>query len=63
MSASVGLIALWTGELAANVDHMRSMSIHQMSEGDLAQFAKFAYKAEQSIQTLSKYVKEKREEK
>ncbi|MEY4345271.1 MAG: hypothetical protein RL032_1103 [Pseudomonadota bacterium] len=61
MSASVGLIALWTGELCANVEHIRHMAIHQMSEEDLAQFAKFVFKAEQGIQCLAKYVKEQRE--
>ena len=41
MNASVGLIALWTGELCANVEHMKAMSIHQMNEEDLARFAKY----------------------
>ena len=62
MSASVGLIALWTGELSANVDHMRSMSIHQLDEKDLALFAKYVYKVEQNAQAIAKYVKEKQEQ-
>ena len=63
MNASVGLIALWTGELSANVDHMKSMSIHQMGEDDLARFAKYASKVEFAATSIAKYVKEKREEK
>lgn len=61
MSASVGLIALWTGELCANAEHMRSMSIHQMSKEDLARFAKFVCKVEQGAQSIAKYVKEQQE--
>jgi hypothetical protein len=61
MAASVGLIALWTGELCANVDHMRSMSIHQLDELDLAQFARYVSKVEQNAQAIAKYIKEQRE--
>ena len=63
MNASVGLIALWTGELAANVDYMKSMAIHQMSEEELARFAKYVGKVEFAATSIAKYVKEKREEK
>lgn len=63
MNASVGLIALWTGELAANVDHMKDMSIHQMTDADLDRFAKYVSRALWNAQSIAKYVKEKREEK
>ena len=58
MSASVGLIALWTGELTANVEHMKSMAIHQMNDAELDQFAKYVKEVGYSIFSLSKYVKE-----
>jgi hypothetical protein len=58
MSASVGLIALWTGELSANVEHMKSMAIHQMNDAELDQFAKYVKEVGYSISSLSKYVKE-----
>ena len=38
---SVGLIAMWTGELVANVEHMKDMAIHQMDDAQLDQFAKY----------------------
>ena len=55
---SVGLIALWTGELTANVEHMKSMAIHQMNDAELDQFAKYVKEVGYSISSLSKYVKE-----
>ena len=58
MSASVGLIALWTGELTANVEHMKSMAIHQMNDAELDQFAKYVKEVGYSISSLAKYVKE-----
>ena len=59
MSApSVGLIALWTGELTANVEHMKSMAIHQMNDAELDQFAKYVKEVGYFISSLSKYVKE-----
>lgn len=61
MSASVGLIALWTGELSANLEHMKDMAIHQMTEEDLDRFAGYVNKAKWSIESIAKYVKEKQE--
>lgn len=63
MNASVGLIALWTGELCANVEHMKAMSIHQMNEEDLARFAKYVNKVEFNATSIAKYVKENLEKK
>jgi hypothetical protein len=59
---SVGLIALWTGELTANVEHMKSMAIHQMNDAELDQFAKYVKEVGYSISSLSKYVKECQEQ-
>jgi len=58
MKPSVGLIALWTGALLANVEHIKDMSIHQMTDQDLDQFAKFVKESGYSLASLSKYVKE-----
>ena len=56
--ASVGLVAMWTGELCANVEHMRCMAIHKMTDDDLDLFAKYVREAGNAITSLSKYVKE-----
>jgi len=59
MSApSVGLIALWTGELSSNVEHMKNMCIHQMKDDELAQFNIFAQNASYSLASLMKYVQQ-----
>lgn len=59
---SVGIIALWTGELCANVEHMRCMAIHKMTDDDLDLFAKYVREAGNAITSLSKYVKQCQEE-
>jgi hypothetical protein len=61
MDISVGLIALWTGELVANVEHMKDMAIHQMTEEDIGRFEKYVNQAKWSIESIAKYVKEKQE--
>jgi hypothetical protein len=55
---SVGMIAMWVGELSANLEHMKSMAIHQMTDDDLDLFAKYVCEAGSAITSLSKYVKE-----
>ena len=60
--ASVGIIALWTGELVANVEHMKDMSIHTMTDEDLDQFAKYVNKVLWNVQSIAKYVKKCQEE-
>lgn len=62
MIASVGLIALWTGELSANIEHMKGMAIHQMTDADLDRFDKFVKEAGYSLASLTKYVKECQEQ-
>ena len=61
MKASVGLLAMWTGELSANVSHMESMAIHQMDDKELDQFEKVVRAASHSINSLIKYIKEAQE--
>ena len=53
---------MWTGELCANVEHMRGMAIHKMTDEDLDQFAKYVREAGHAITSLSKYVKECQEQ-
>jgi hypothetical protein len=62
MSASVGLIAMWTGQLLTNVKHMESMAIHQMSEEDIDLFAKYVTDAGYTMAAIAKYVKEQQEQ-
>ena len=62
MSApSVGLIALWTGQLTANVEHMSNMAIHQMNDDELDCFSKYVANAGYALASISKYVKEQQE--
>lgn len=58
MKPSVGVIALWTGELSANLEHMKNMAIHQMDDAQLDEFAKYVRDANYALASLSKYVKE-----
>ena len=53
---------MWTGELCANVEHMRSMAIHKMTDEDLDLFAKYVREAGNAITSISKYVKECQEQ-
>jgi len=55
---SVGMIAMWTGELSANLEHMKSMAIHHMDDAQLDEFAKYVRDANYSLASLTKYVKE-----
>jgi hypothetical protein len=59
---SIGMIAMWTGELCANLEHMKSMAIHQMDDAQLDEFAKYVRDAGHAITSLSKYVKQCQEE-
>ena len=60
-NASVGLIALWTGQLEANISHMRATAIHQMTDKELDCFAKYVADAGYALKALSNYVTEKQE--
>ena len=62
MKPSVGLIAMWTGEICANVDHMRHMAIHQMDDAQLDKFAEFVRLAGYSLASIAKYVKDEQEQ-
>jgi hypothetical protein len=62
MKPSVGLIAMWTGEICANVDHMRHMAIHQMTDAELDQFANYVRDLSHSASSLSKYIQQTQEQ-
>lgn len=53
---------MWTGELIANVEHMKSMAIHQMDDSQLDEFAKYVRDANYSLASLTKYVKDEQEQ-
>ena len=62
MSApSVGLIALWTGQLSANVEHMKNMCIHQMDDTDVDEFEKYVQNANNALSAITNYIKETQE--
>lgn len=62
MRASVGLLALWTGQLTANVEHIKDMAIHQMTDEELEKFAKFVRDAGYALSSISKYVQDIQEQ-
>lgn len=63
MNAAVGLLALWTGQLSANVSHMQAMAIHQMDDKELDQFSEYVSQVTYSIASIAKYVTECQETK
>ena len=55
--ASVGLLSLWTGEVSANIQHMRTMALHQMTDAEVDQFAEYVRDALGSMQAISNHIK------
>lgn len=62
MKPSTGLIAMWTGQIVANVDHMRHMAIHQMNDAELDQFANYVRDLGYAAESLSKYIQQAQEQ-
>ena len=62
MTASVGLIALWTGEMATYTDQLRQMAIHQMTLKELEQFSTFAREVERRSAYIANYIEKALEE-
>ena len=62
MKPSVGLLALWTGQLTANVEHIKDMAIHQMNDSELEKFAKFVKEAGYALSAINKYVQDIQEQ-
>jgi hypothetical protein len=58
---SLGLIAFWTGQLDANMEHIRNMAIHQMDDARLEQFEKYVRQASHSIKAIEKHIKDVQE--
>jgi hypothetical protein len=56
MKAHVGLIALWTGQIKGNMEHIESMCIHQMNDDQLDQFEKYIRDVGYCIASISKHI-------
>ena len=56
MKAHVGLIALWTGQIKGNMEHVESMSIHQMDDAQLEQFEKYIRDIGYSIAAITRHI-------
>jgi hypothetical protein len=56
MKASVGLIALWTGQIKANMEHVEGMAIHQMNDVQLEQFEKYIREIGYSIAAITRHI-------
>lgn len=61
-NASVGLVALWTGELCANVEYIRTMAIHKMNDAELDQFQTHLRAATNALASLTKYITDQQEQ-
>ena len=61
MKAHVGLISLWTGQIEANMEHIKNMCIHQMNDEKVDQFAEYVRHVGYAINSLSKHIKEVQE--
>lgn len=53
---------MWTGQIVANVDHMRHMAIHQMNDAELDQFANYVRDLGYAVESLSKYIQQAQEQ-
>ena len=56
MKASVGLIALWTGQIKGNMEHVETMCIHQMDDAQLEQFEKYIRDIGYSIASITRHI-------
>jgi hypothetical protein len=61
MKAHVGLLALWTGQIKGNMEHIESMCIHQMNDVQLDQFEKYIRDVGYCITSISKHIKQVQE--
>ena len=61
MKAHVGLLALWTGQIKGNMEHIESMCIHQMNDDQLDQFEKYIRDVGYCIASISKHIKQVQE--
>jgi hypothetical protein len=56
MKAHVGLIAWWTGQMKANMEHVEAMCIHQMDDAELKQFEKYIRDIGYSIAAITRHI-------
>jgi len=61
MKSSVGLIAMWTGQIKGNMEHVESMCIHQMDDARLEQFEKYIRDIGYSIAAITRHIKQVQE--
>jgi hypothetical protein len=61
MKAHVGLIALWTGQIKGNMEHVETMCIQQMDDAKLEQFEKYIRDIGYSIAAITRHIKQVQE--
>lgn len=61
MKAHVGLIAMWTGQIKGNMEHVETMCIHQMDDAKLEQFEKYIRDIGYSIAAITRHIKQVQE--
>jgi hypothetical protein len=61
MKAHVGLIALWTGQIKGNMEHVEVMCIQQMDDAKLEQFEKYIRDIGYSIAAITRHIKQVQE--
>jgi len=61
MKAHVGLIALWTGQIKGNMEHVEAMCIHQMNDAQLEQFEKYIRDIGYKIAAITSHIKQVQE--
>jgi hypothetical protein len=61
MKAHVGLIALWTGQIKGNMEHVETMCLHQMDDARLEQFEKYIRDIGYSVAAITRHIKQVQE--
>lgn len=62
MTPSLGLIAMLTGEIAANLEHMKTLAIHQMNDAELDHFADLVRDLRLAADSLSRHIQQIQEQ-
>jgi hypothetical protein len=61
MKAHVGLIAMWTGQIKGNMEHVETMCLHQMDDAKLEQFEKYIRDIGYSVAAITRHIKQVQE--
>jgi hypothetical protein len=61
MKAHVGLIALWTGQIKGNMEHVETMCLHQMDDARLEQFEKYIRDIGYAVAAITRHIKQVQE--